>query len=134
MKRLYRFDETTQRMIEIKEAPGPREIHSIITDEIEPIQSPLEEKKTYFTSKSTYRRHIKAKGFKETGGEHLKEKESVEDTHAKEREARKDREQMEAAYMDVKYDKVPFSERQKELYRQEERKWGKKHYIMKPPI
>lgn len=95
-------------------------------DEIESMASPHREK---FTSKSAYRRHLKALGFRESGGEHLKDTPLTKSKEEQEREEREWKDTIEQAYYDVKYDRIKFTEAEKEQHLRELRKWGK----IKPP-
>jgi len=101
---------------------------TVITDEIDPVESYADFDRPVFTSKSALRRHYREKGFYETGGDHLDQKPTSEDPEAV---AKYDREMIEAAYMDVKYNRVPFTEEEKELHKREKRQWGKA-YEVKP--
>lgn len=104
----------------------------ITTDEIEPTRSYATHEGKVFTSKSKLRQHYKEHGFRETGGEHLKSQERAKTTREREEEERRDAELIKEAYMDVKYGRVEFSEREREQFKREERSWGQR-YKLKPP-
>ena len=116
--------------------PKVAEVHNIIVDEMEPIQSMAVFHKQIFTSKSAYRRHLKAHGYVETGGEHLKDYARLELEHqrkaADEERLKEIRDTVERAVMDVKYDRVEFTESEKATFEKEKEKWNK-DYILKNP-
>lgn len=118
-------------MIKVTEVKS-NQAHYVITDEIDPIESNASFDKPVFTSKSKLRRHYKAHGFKETGGDHLQEKKSFKNQKDKEREIREEKELVEAAYMDVKYGRVPLSEQEKQQIEEEKRIWGKNYKVKSP--
>lgn len=109
----------------------PKDVHSVIQDTLKvPVYSLADWKKTPFESKSAYRRHLKANGFRETGGEHIKDKPNYREIEQKEDEERtKD---IEQAYFDVKYGRVEFTEQEKQNHIEEERRWGKKYKVRAP--
>lgn len=107
-----------------------RQVHAVITDEIEPIESMATAKREIFTSRSQYRRHLKQHGYRETGGEHLKDAPKPKTEAEELAEQKKD---IEQSYYDVKYDRVEFTEREKQTHLEEQRKWGPKIKI-KPPV
>jgi hypothetical protein len=94
------------------------EVHAVIQDTIDPIESMAVQEKLVFESKSAYRRHLKEHGFVEAYGEVKKPK--VVDKEAKRREIR---EEVEKAYYDIKYDRIPISEKERHLCKQEQQKY-----------
>ena len=102
----------------------PRKVVSveIIGDEIEGgIESMATHKRQRFTSKRAYRKHLAIHGFRETGGDHLHTPRMTDIQREQEREERDRREDVEKAYYDVKYNRVEFTEQQKENHLREER-------------
>jgi hypothetical protein len=96
-------------------------VNEVITDEIEPTVSHATPEGKVFTSKSQLRRHYRANGFRETGGDHLKDAMRAPKVDPVE-ERKKDKEIIEQAYMDVKYGRVQFTEIEKEQHLREKRK------------
>ena len=121
-------------LVRIKEPKKIARAPMVMTDEMEPMESYATHEKRVFDSKSAYRRHLKEHGFKETGGEHLKDSMRVQTKTASdsERERAYDKEMVEKAYMDVKYGRVPFTEKEKQNHINEERKWGKNYKVTSP--
>lgn len=106
--------------------------HGVITDEMEPIKSMATFEAKTFTSKSAYKRHLKEHGFVETGGAHLRD---IPDSRKYEEEYEAGaREDALAAYYDVKYGRVEFTEAEKELHKREQRELERNGlWKMKPP-
>jgi len=73
--------------------------------------------KTYY-SRSAYKRSLKEQGYEITGGDHLQVKPKQWKPDIKEI-----REDAEKAYYDIKYARVPISEKSKQLNLEEERQW-----------
>lgn len=115
------------RLIPESEKPKEekRETHSVITDELDPpIQCMHCFHPNFFTSRSKYLRHLKEFGYRVTGGDHLKDVMKLEIEEMKKGAEKKEAEMVETvkqAVQDVKYDRVYFSEYQKELFKREER-------------
>lgn len=115
-------------------------VPEFINDELpEPVQSNATFEGKKFTSKSKLRQHYRDHGFQETGGTHLAEAErerrreqQPKSAAEKEKEEREDKELLEQAYMDVKYGRVEFSEKEKELHKKEAEKWGSKWKVRNP--
>ena len=126
----YRRNKETGIWEEIGE-PQKIETHAVITDEIAPMESYATPHREIFTSKSRYRKHLRALGFRETGGKHLEEKPEPESVRIKRHEEEVARD-VERAYFDVKYDRVKFSEAQKEQHLREQRRLGKAWKIRAP--
>ena len=119
----FRYDKEKRCMVPCDEARRISKAHGVITDEMEPIESMATPHREIFTSKSKYRQHLRALGFRETGGAHLQDIPSAKEEEEKtEKEIRED---IEKAYYDVKYDRVEFTEAEKEKHRREEREWEK---------
>lgn len=116
--------------------PKVAETHSVHVDEMEPIQSMAVHYTKIFTSKSAYRRHLKEHGFRETGGEHLKDVARLELEHerkkADEARLKEIQDTVERAVMDVKYDRVQFTEQEKATFEKEKEAW-KENYLLKNP-
>lgn len=105
----------------------------IANDEIEPTESYATAEKKIFTSKRKLFNHYREHGFRCTEGEDL----IVEDPNTKSykerlKEEKHDRDTVEQAFMDVKYDRVEFSEQEKENHKREEAKWGSKYKVKSP--
>lgn len=97
----------------------------VITDSMEPIESMATFNREMFDSKSAYRRHLRAHGYRETGGSHNDASQRSETTAEREAREQKNLEITKKAIQDVKYDRIEFTEKQKEQHRREERAWGK---------
>jgi hypothetical protein len=70
-----------------------------------------------FTSKKKLIEYDRSHGFVHTGGDHLGEKRELPDPKKQRAEIEAD---AERAYYDIKYDRVPFTEYEKEICRKEE--------------
>lgn len=127
------WDEDLQDLVPFLKEKEKKSKVLVKTDEIEPTQSAASPHKEVFTSKKKLLRHYKDNGYVCTEGEHMQNKAAAEDEIARERKRRADKEMIEQAYYDVKYDRVPFSEKEKEIFKREAQKWGSK-YKVKPPI
>lgn len=127
---LFRWNPDTRKMEPVKKAKKIQ-VHELITDEMEPMESYADINKPVFTSKSAYRRHLRSKGYVETGGDHLNERPESQEVQDKrhEEEVRQD---VERAYFDVKYDRIQFSDREKELHLREQRRLGKAWTLKAP--
>ena len=123
------WDPKSQKMRQVKEIKIKKRVHNVSQDTIEPIQSPICHKKTFFESKSAYRRHLRAHGFRETGGEHLKD---VPREQTEEELDREYQEGIEQDYYDIKYDRIEFTEHQKQLHKDEERLCRNQSKTLKP--
>lgn len=112
---VWRFNPNTGKVEPISEIErvDPDAPH-IITDEIEPTLSMTGTDKIY-TSKSQLRKEYKELGFVETGGERNKAQPRAKPDRQAIREA------VEKTYYDIKYDRIPISERERERCKQEER-------------
>jgi len=80
-----------------------------------------------FTSKAKYRRHLKQHGFVESYG-HVAKPEPV-DLEKKRKELR---DTIEKSYYDLKYDRIPLTEKEKETCKQETRiyqDWKKRNHL-----
>jgi hypothetical protein len=124
-----KWDEKKKKMVRCKEVKKRVEVHNVNQDTIDPIQSPISHKKMFFESKSAYRRHLKAHGFRETGGEHLKD---TPRTKSEEDIDREYQEGIDQDFYDIKYDRIKFSEQEKELHKQEERTCRNQFKTLKP--
>lgn len=126
---LYRYNKDTKELVQINK-PKPIEAHFVQGDTMEPMESWATLDRPKFDSKSAYRRHLKSNGFVETGGKHLEEKFDAHEAERKEHAERQ--EDVKRAYFDIKYDRVKFTEAEKELHRREERRLGKAWTIKSP--
>ena len=126
---LYRYNKDTKKLVQI-DKPRPIEVHFVHGDAMETMESWATLDKPKFDSKSRIRRHYKDLGFEETGGEHLKEKPNIQEIERREREEAE--EGVRQDYYDIKYDRVKFTEAEKELHRREERRLGKAWTIKSP--
>jgi hypothetical protein len=113
----FRYDKKLKRLVRIA---GPLKAKwvapSIITDEIAPIESMATQDREIFTSKAKYRRHLKEHGFVESYGVTVTPEKP--DLEKKRRELR---DTIEKSYHDLKNDRIPLSEKEKEICRQEQR-------------
>lgn len=110
------WDSKKNKFVQFKEKK--KKLHFVSDDTIEPLQSPISYQKKFFESKSAYRRHLKEHGFRDTGGEHLKDNKQGQSEEDLDREYQ---EGIEQDYYDIKYDRIKFTEQQKELHKQENR-------------
>lgn len=118
---LFSFDKSTGKLKKIREAKKLPAAPYVHTDTMEPIESMATHTRQVFDSKSAYRQHLKDHGFVETGGKHLLDSLSLRpDEEAYQRQMKED---IEKSYYDVKYDRVEFSEAEREQHLREERKW-----------
>lgn len=118
------------QMVQVEQAkkitvPAPF-VHQDTIDEIESMATPHREK---FTSKARYREHLRQNGFRESGGEHLRD---IPKGKSDEEESREWKEEIEKAYYDVKYDRVDFTEAEKEQHLREQRIWKEKYKVRAP--
>lgn len=102
--------------------PKPKIVPEIISDEMPPTESMATPARQIFTSKKKYRQHLALHGFRETGGEHLKGPSVSSIREEEEREDRQRREDVVKAYFDIKYDRVQFTEAEKENHLREKRR------------
>lgn len=111
----WRFNPKTKKveLVDEMERVDP-DAPNVITDEIEPTMSMTGTDKIY-TSKSKLRQEYKELGFVETGGERIKAQPRAKPDRQAIREA------VEKTYYDIKYDRIPISERERERCKQEER-------------
>lgn len=123
----FRYDSKLKRLVRIE---GPKKAAwvapSIITDEIAPLESMATQDREIFTSKAKYRRHLKEHGFVESYG-YVAKPEKV-DLEKKRKELR---DTIEKSYYDLKYDRIPLTEKEKEICRQENKKyqdWVKRNH------
>lgn len=138
------WDEELEELVPFIKEKKKSELTVMTYDEMPPTKSMATFDSPVFTSKRKKRAYEKAHGFYETGGDHIKEEmEEIQRVRAGEaprgekpktaaeldREAREDKELVEAAAMDVKYGRVPFTEKQKQMFKEEERKWGQSYKI-----
>lgn len=113
------WDKEKKKFVDFDEYKKPApEAHFVLTDDMPPTQSMATLDAPVFTSKAKLRQHYKEHGYVETGGDHLTRKplepykpdpKEIRDTVAK-------------ALNDIKYGNAPFTEREKELCKQEQRK------------
>lgn len=103
--------------------------HTVLPDEMPPLQSMAVAYKCIFTSRSAYKRHLKEHGFVETGGEHLKDLalKELEAMRPEYQEARRKEMQeiTRKAINAAKYDEIEFTEKQKELFKREKEAWNR---------
>lgn len=113
----YVFNSETGKL-ERWVAPKKVEVHTVIRDEIlDGIHSMLDDKVYY--SRSAYLNSLKKEGYEVTGGDHLKGPRDVKPPD--DAEIRRHTEQ---AYFDIKYDRVEFTEKQKQLHKEENEVWA----------
>lgn len=90
----------------------------IITDEMSPIEYMGNDKREMFTSMSRYKRRVKEDGYEITGGDHFS-KEGYRPPKPTQEEIRED---AIKAYYDIKYDRVRFTEKEKQDFIESDRK------------
>lgn len=134
----YYYDKETKTFKPVSERSDKKEKKKkkvlIQTDEIEPTVSHASFEGKIFTSKSALRRHYKENGYIETGGSHhIDTMERRQTAKEREEEIRREREEFEKAYYDIKYNNVEFTEQEKEIFKREEEKWKEK-YKIKPIV
>lgn len=111
--------KTLEKWIAPKKVAAP----TVIKDEIlEGIHSMLDDKIYY--SRSEYLRSLKAAGYEVTGGDHLSRNHLSGPPRYEGPAEQEVRDHVEQAYYDVKYDRVEFSEKQKQLHKEENDKWA----------
>lgn len=115
---LWAYDRTTKEVIKIKEppkkvVPAPY----VITDEIAPTESMVDDQRRMFTSKRKLFDHYREHGFECTGGERQKppppykpDRDKVVDD-------------LRRAFNDAKYGNVELTEEQREICLREEREY-----------
>lgn len=115
------WDNDTKKFVEVPSKKKFSEVNAplVINDEIEPIRSYATREGKVFTSKRAYFKHLREHGFRSTEGENIfvTEKPKTEREILEEEEY--DAETVKQAYMDVKYDRVPFTEQEKENHKRE---------------
>lgn len=93
----------------------------IQNDEIPATESMATAERKMFTSRKKLEAYDLSHGYRHTGGAHMQEKEAPPDPKKQFEELR---EATTKAYYDIKYDNVPFTEKEKELCRQEENQFN----------
>jgi len=99
-----------------------KQVHGVIQDTMEPIESMATPHREKFDSRSKYRKHLKAHGFEDVGKVQVNLPSASDLREREEKEDRERREDIERAHMDIKYDRVQFSEREKQNHIEEERR------------
>lgn len=124
---VFIWDKEKQRMVPKKDfkkkiiaAPFVQQ------DTIEPIMSHATREGKVFESKSALRRHYKEHGFRETGGEDMKDIHKRPLEESQEYVDRTYKRTIEECYHDVKNDRIEFTEEEKENHLREERRCPKK--------
>jgi hypothetical protein len=103
------------------EAERKKELHFVQEDTIDPVVSHATAEGRVFDSRSKLMEHYKEHGYEVTGGDHLTGH-GLNDGFNIGFDEAMTRDAVEKAVMDIKYDKVPFTEREKEACRREQRK------------
>lgn len=113
----FYLDPETGKLLKGEPPKKRSEAAFILPDEIPETESMATADRKKFTSRSKLFEHYREHGYECTGGDHLGQKRELPDP-------KKERAQLEAdaerAYFDIKYDRVPFTEYEKELCRKEE--------------
>lgn len=116
----WRYDKKSETFVDVDEERY-QELHSVHQDTMDEVQSPISFDKKKFTSRSAYERHLKEKGFEITGkitdGQHFTREREKEEQEEKERLR-----EMEEAFHKIKNNEEPFTEEEKQLHIEEERK------------
>lgn len=139
------WDEDAQELVPFIKEKKKSELTVMTYDEQPATKSMATFDSPVFTSRRKQRAYEKSHGFYETGGEHIKaELEEMERVKAgeaprshekpmtaaeRDKEAREDKELVEAAAMDVRYGRVKFTEKEKQRFKDEERKWGPSYKV-----
>lgn len=115
----FKYDHKQGKLVAV-DKPKPAVVAApyVHQDTMEPIESMVNQDREMFDSKSAYRRHLKANGFVESYGQTFTPEKP--DLEAKRRELR---DTIEKSYHDLKNDRVPLTEKEKELCKQEQRKY-----------
>lgn len=114
------WDKEKKKFVDFDEYKKPKaEAPMVITDDIPPTESMATLDAPVFTSKRKLRQHYKEHGYIETGGEHLK----LKPREPYKPDPREIRDAVAKALNDIRYGNVQFTEREKELCKQEQRKF-----------
>lgn len=126
MRKLYRFDKETQRMVEISTGGNYVEAPFVEPDEIPPQKSHASFDSPVFTSRAKKRAYEASLGFIEAGPNYnpLDYGPRGPTSHERDQEDRREKDAIVKDLMDIKYDRVKFSEKEKEQHLRENRKWG----------
>jgi len=110
----FKWDEKRSKLVSLEKRKHS-EVNESATfhrDEIlDGVESPLTGDK--FFSMSRYKEHLAESGYEITGGDHLKGKIKYEDYRYK-TDPKELREDIERAYYDIKYSRIPMTEQEKE--------------------
>lgn len=122
----FRYNKETGQLEPVVKEKKVINAPAVHGDEVlDGIHSMLDDKKYY--SKSGYRNHIEANNYKVTGGDHLqdqaRDRAELERHYGSDQHERDIRDAAEKAYYDIKYDRVQYTEKEKQLHIEEERKW-----------
>lgn len=116
-RKFYVWNKELDQFVEVKrEARKESDSANIITDECDPFVSHVDGE-TVFTSKQKYAEHVKEAGYEQMG----RPPEPWKLENKFKTDPREVRDAVEKAYYDLKYDKVPINEEQRERWKQEER-------------
>lgn len=117
MGEVWRYNPKTGKVEPVSEIERvDPDAPNIITDEIAPTLSMTGSDKIY-TSKSRLRKEYKELGFVETGGERIRAQERAKPDRKAIRDA------VEKTYYDLKYDRIPTSEKERESCKREQRQY-----------
>ena len=123
---LWKFNKTLQKIVEVGSAEdiedrvGRGRLY-IQGDEIPPTMSHATSEGLMFTSKSALRRHYREHGFEDTGGSHLQGKDIASFRYKPNRE--EILHDVRESLRQLQWGEVPFTEREREVCRQEEREY-----------
>lgn len=125
---VFYWNPDTQRM-ETRKKKRKVETHAVITDEMPETESMATDGREHFTSRSKYYRHLKEHGYhvKEQGEDRIMPERKDPDAHYREI-----KEAAEKAYMDIKYDRIPIDEKEKQRCKEEERtyrEWKRRNLL-----
>lgn len=120
----FHWDEKSQKGTwyteeEWKGQAPKQDVHYVLQDTMEPIESMATPYGEMFDSRSAYKAHLKAHGYEETGKDHLTRKPPP----PYKPDFREIRETIEKTYYDIRENRVPISERERALCQQEERNY-----------
>ncbi len=118
----WRWNKVTEKMEQIFDDAPPKEVEAPFfhPDEIPPTESMATGDREFFTSKSRLRQHYKEHGYREVGNYKDMDKDQPK---SKEERRQEIRESIQKAMNDRKYGMAPMTEKEKQQYKEEARRW-----------
>jgi len=118
--RKWKYDRENKCLVEI--TPKREEhFHFVQEDSIDPVESLATNEGKIFDSRSKLMAHYKENGVECTGGSQFTGRGLSDASYKADKEEIKD--MAAKAHMDIKYDRIPISEKEKETCRREERQY-----------